>query len=451
MRSMSWVFVILALPTLTFGADRPGLEERTDRELGSLVQIYKGIHAAPELSHHEKQTASIVARELRSAGYSVTDHVGKYPAPELQGYGVVGVLKNGTGPTVLVRADMDALPVEEQTGVPYASHIRSLDDTGTEVPVMHACGHDIHVAVFIGTARLLAALKDRWSGTLVLVGQPSEEKGDGARAMLADGLYTRFPRPDMALALHDFSDMETGTVGYVAGYMLAGATSVDVTIRGRGGHGAYPQLAKDPIVMAAEFVMALQTIVSRENDPADPAVITVGSIHGGTKYNVIPDEVKLQLTIRTYKEEVRKHILDSLARVANGIAIAGGVAADRMPIVKVNENEFVGPLYNDPALTHRVATALQDTLGPDKVLTLTPMMGGEDFGTYGLEGHQIPVVLFRLGAIDAERIARSKATGMPLPSLHSSLFLPAPEATIRTGVIAMSSVVLDLMKKDAST
>jgi hippurate hydrolase len=444
MRAIPWLFVILALPT--FAADR-SIVERTDQQLGSLVEIYKAIHAAPELSHHEKQTASIVARELRSAGYSVTDRVGKYAAAGLQGYGVVGVLKNGPGPTVLVRTDMDALPVEEQTNAPYASHVRSLDDTGTEVPVMHACGHDIHVAVFIGTARLLAGLKDRWSGTLVLVGQPSEEKGDGARAMLADGLYTRFPRPDLALALHDFSDIETGMVGYIPGYMLAGATSVDVTIRGRGGHGAYPQLTKDPIVMASEFVMALQTIISRENDPADPAVVTVGSIHGGTKYNVIPDEVRLQLTIRTYKEEVRQHILESLQRMANGIAMAGGIAADRMPIVKVNESEVVAPIYNDPALTHRVATALQGALGADKVLTLTPMMGGEDFGAYGLEGHQIPTVLFRLGAIDAQRIAQSKASGTPLPSLHSSLFLPDPEPTIRTGVVAMSSVVLDLMQR----
>ena len=442
MRAIPWLFVIFALPT--FAADR-SVADRTGQQLGSLVEIYKAIHAAPELSHHEKQTASIVARELRSAGYSVTEHVGQYPAAGLQGYGVVGVLKNGPGPTVLVRTDMDALPVEEQTNAPYASHVRSLDDTGTEVPVMHACGHDIHVAVFIGTARLLAGLKDRWSGTLVLVGQPSEEKGDGARAMLADGLYTRFPRPDLALALHDFSDIQTGMVGYIAGYMLAGATSVDVTIRGRGGHGAYPQLTKDPIVMASEFVMALQTIVSRENDPTDPAVVTVGSIHGGTKYNVIPDEVKLQLTIRTYKEEVRQHILESLQRMANGIAMAGGVSADRMPIVKVNESEAVAPVYNDPALTRRVATALQGALGANEVLTLTPMMGGEDFGAYGLEGHQIPTVLFRLGAIDAQRIAQSKASGTPLPSLHSNLFLPDPEPTIRTGVVAMSSVVLDLM------
>ena len=275
----------------------------------------------------------------------------------------------------------------------------------------------------------------------------SEEKGDGARAMLADGLYTRFPKPNFAVALHDFSDLETGTVGYISGYMLAGATSVDVTIRGRGGHGAYPQLTKDPIVMAAEFIMALQTIVSRETVPTDPAVVTVGSIHGGTKYNIIPDEVRLQLTIRAFKPEVRQHILDALVRVANGITLAGGITADRAPVVKVNESEQADPIYNDPELTTRVAASLRRALGDENVTLLEPMMGSEDFGGYGLDGHQIPTVLFRLGAIDAARIAKSKTTGIPLPSLHSSLFLPTPEPTIRTGVVAMTSVVLGLMSK----
>ena len=325
---------------------------------------------------------------------------------------------------------------DDQGGNPVANHIGESTSLGHEA--IHAKDQGQS-----GSGRQAG---HSWQGTLVLVGQPSEEKGDGARALLADGLYTRFPRPDYAIALHDFSDMETGTVGYISGYMLAGATSVDVTIRGRGGHGAYPQLAKDPVVMAAEFVMALQTIVSRENSPTDPAVVTVGSIHGGTKYNIIPDEVKLQLTIRTYKPEVRQHILDALTRIADGIAMAGGVPTDRAPVVKVNEGERATPIYNDPALTGRVVTALQGALGPDKVIPLEPMMGSEDFGAYGLDGREIPSVLFRLGAIDAQRIAQSKATHTPLPSLHSSLFLPAPEPTIRTGIIAMSSVVLDLLR-----
>ncbi len=439
-----WILPFLALPAY---AQDPALNAQVDRQLDALVHIYKEIHAAPELSHHEVHTSALLAGELRSLGYAVTDHVGKYPNPQWRGYGVVAVMKNGDGPTVLIRADMDALPVEERTGLPYASHVRASDDSGVDVPVMHACGHDIHTTVLIGTARMLASLRDRWHGTLVLVGQPSEEKGDGARALLADGLYTRFPRPDFALALHDFGDLETGTVGYTSGYMLAGATAVDVTIRGRGGHGAYPQSTKDPIVMAAEFILAVQTIVSREITPTDPAVVTVGSIHGGTKYNIIPDEVKLQLTIRAYKPEVRRHILDSLARIAKGIALVGGVSEDRAPTVTVNESEMAAPVYNDPALTERVVASLQSALGATNVIPLERVMGGEDFGAYGLENHQIPTVFFRLGAIDAQRIATSKATGVPLPSLHSSLFWPVPQPTIRTGVIAMTSAVLDLMKR----
>ncbi len=447
MTVMRLILLLVAFSPCVSLAQDPALEAPVDRQLDSLVHIYKEIHAAPELSHHERNTSALLAGRLRALGYAVTDHVGKYPNPKWQGYGVVAVLRNGPGPTVLVRADMDALPVEEQTGLPYSSHIRATDDNGTDVPVMHACGHDIHTTVLIGTAAMLAQMKDRWQGTLVLVGQPAEEKGDGARAMLADGLYTRFPKPDLAVALHDFSDLEAGTVGYTSGYMLAGATSVDVTLRGRGGHGAYPQSTHDPIVMAAEFVLAVQTIVSREITPTDPAVVTVGSIHGGTKYNVIPDEVKLQLTIRTYKPEVRRHILDSLARIAKGIAEENGVSDDRAPTVAVNETEWAAPVYNDPALTERVVAALKSALGPANVIPLERVMGGEDFGAYGLEDHRIPTVFFRLGAIDAQRIAASKASGVPLPSLHSSSFWPTPEATIRTGVIAMTSVVLDLMKK----
>jgi amidohydrolase len=417
-----------------------------DHELASLVTLYKGVHAAPELSHHEEKTSALLAAQLRALGFEVTEHVGKYRDPDLKGYGVVAVMKNGAGPTVLVRADMDALPVEEHTGLAYASHVRARDDSGTDVPVMHACGHDIHVATLIGTARMLSRLKSQWHGTLVLIGQPAEERIDGARAMLADGLYTRFPKPDFALALHDSAEMETGKVGYMSGYMLASSTSVDVTIRGAGGHGAYPHTTKDPIVMAAEYVLAVQTIVSRENSPLDPAVVTVGSIHGGTKHNLIPDEVHMQLSVRAYKEEVRQHILASLERIARGIALAGGVPEDRAPIVKASETEVTGATYNDPALTERVAGAVRAALGADNVLPVQASMGSEDFGLYGLD-HQIPTMMFRVGAIDAARIAKSKATGIPLPSLHSSLFWPVPEPTIRTGVIAMTAAVLDIMRK----
>jgi len=428
-------------------AQSPALDARVDQELPSLVSTYKALHAAPELSHREDKTAALLARELRGFGYEVTEHVGKYPKPEWQGHGIVAVMKNGAGPTVLVRADMDALPVEEQTGLPYASHVRTKNDAGIDVGVMHACGHDIHVTTLIGTAKLLAAMKDQWHGTLVLIGQPSEETIDGARAMLADGLYSRIPKPDYALALHDSSELEAGKISYTPGYALASSTSVDVTIRGRGAHGSRPEVSKDPIVLAAQFVMAIQTIVSRENSPFDPAVVTVGSIHGGTKYNIIPDDVHLQLTIRTYKEEVRQHILASLERIAKGVALAGGVPEDRAPIVKVSETEVTPAMYNDPALTAREAAALKKGLGADNVVEDPPVMGSEDFGQFGLEGHQIPTLMLRVGAIDADRIATSQKTGTPLPSLHSSLFWPVPEPTIRTGVKAMTLAVLELMKK----
>jgi hippurate hydrolase len=441
--------VILAylLTAIIVAAQSPALDSKVNQELPSLVSTYKALHAAPELSHHEDKTATLLASQLRGFGYDVTEHVGKYPNPAWQGHGIVAVMKNGAGPTVLVRADMDALPVEEQTGLPYASHVHTKSDAGVDVGVMHACGHDIHVTTLIGTAKLLAAMKEQWHGTLVLIGQPSEETIDGARAMLADGLYSRIPKPDFALALHDTSELETGKISYTPGYALASSTSVDVTIRGRGAHGSRPEVSKDPIVLAAEFIMAIQTIVSRENSPFDPAVVTVGSIHGGTKYNIIPDEVHLQLTIRTYKEEVRQHILASLDRIAKGVALAGGVSEDRAPIVKASDTEVTPAMYNDPALTAREAAALKKGLGADNVIEEPSVMGSEDFGQFGLEGHQIPTLMLRVGAIDAERIAASKKNGTPLPSLHSSLFWPVPEPTIRTGVKAMTLAVMELMKK----
>jgi len=428
-------------------SQQPKLDVALDQELPSLVSTYKALHAAPELSHHEDKTAALLAGELRGFGYEVTEHVGKYPRPEWQGHGIVAVMKNGAGPTVLVRADMDALPVEEQTGLPYASHVHTKNDAGFDVGVMHACGHDIHVTTLIGTAKLLAAMKDQWHGTLVLIGQPSEETIDGARAMLADGLYSRIPRPDYALALHDSSELEVGKISYTPGYSLASSTAVEVTIRGRGAHGSRPEVSKDPIVLAAEYILAIQTIVSRENSPFDPAVVTVGSIHGGTKGNIIPDEVHLQLTVRTYKEEVRQRILASLDRIAKGVALAGGVPEDRAPIVKTSETEATPATYNDPALTAREAAALKKGLGAENVIEDKPVMGSEDFGLFGLEGHQIPTLMLRVGAIDADRIANSQKTGVPLPSLHSALFWPVPEPTIRTGVKAMTLAVMELMKK----
>jgi amidohydrolase len=439
--------VLLAeLGSMTAFAQTPTIDTLIDQRLPALVSTYKMLHAAPELSHHEEKTSAILAQQLRGLGYEVTEHVGKYEKPEWQGFGVVAIMRNGTGPTVLLRTDMDALPVEEQTGLPYASHARTKNEAGQDVAVMHACGHDIHMSSLLGAAMTLAALKDRWHGTLVLVGQPAEEMIDGAKSMLADGLYSRFPKPNYCLALHDSGDLETGKVRYTPGYALAASTSVDVIMRGRGGHGARPEATKDPVVAAAEFIMAIQTIVSRETSPLDPAVVTVGSIHGGTKNNIIPDEVRLQLSVRTYKEEVRQRILASLERIARGIALARGIPEDRAPIVRPSDTEVTPALYNDPALTERVVGALQMSLGAENVVEGPREMVSEDFGRFGLDDRQIPVCMLRIGAIDPARIAKSKESGTPLPSLHSSLFWPAPEPTIRTGVKALTVAVLDLMK-----
>jgi len=422
------------------------LDSLIESNINSLVTTYKTLHAAPELSHREEKTSSLVAREFRSLGYTVTEHLGKYEKSEWTGYGVVALMKNGAGPTVLVRTDMDALPVEENTQLDYASKVKTKNDAGQDVSVMHACGHDIHITTMLGTARMLAALKDQWSGTLILLGQPAEETIDGARAMLRDGLYSRFPKPDFVIALHDSADLEAGVVGYTPGYALSNSTNIDIKIRGIGGHGSRPESAKDPIVLAAQLVLALQTIVSRENSPLDPAVVTVGSIHGGTRYNIIPDEVNLQLTVRSYKEEVRQKLLASIERITKGTAMAAGIPEDRAPIIKVSQTEVTAATYNDPALTERLVATFVKTLGANNVVKVAPTMGSEDFGYLSLN-QQIPSTMFWLGAVDPAKVKESKQTGRPLPSLHSSLFAPLPEPTLRTGVKAMTSAVLELMKK----
>ena len=424
------------------------LDGLLEPEMPSLLSTYKSLHAAPELSHHEQKTSAFVAGELRTLGYSVTEHVGKYAGhPEWVGYGVVGILKNGDGPTVYVRTELDALPVEEMTGLPYASKVRTKDDAGREVGVMHACGHDIHITSFLGTAKMLAEMKEQWHGTVVMLAQPAEESISGARAMLDDGLYTRFPRPDYVIALHDTPALEAGKVGFTPGYAMASSTSVEVTLRGVGGHGSAPQVAKDPIVEAAEFILAIQTIVSREDSPFDPAVVTVGSIHGGTRPNIIPDEVRLQLTIRTYKEEVRQHILAALARIAQGIAAADGIPPSLFPIVTAIDSDFTPPTYNDPQLTSRLAQVFKNVLGPENVVELPPVMASEDFCRFALDDRQIPICQFSLGAVDPAKLAESRRTGARLPGLHSSLWAPVPEPTLRTGVKSMTSAVLDLMKR----
>ncbi len=437
------------LVTTLFAAPAFGqqsLDAMIDREIAQLVSTYKMLHGAPELSHYEAKTSAFVAEQLRALGYTVTDHIGKYDQPNWKGYGVIAVMKNGDGPVVWVRTELDALPVEEKTGVPYASTVKTKNDAGQETGVMHACGHDIHMTSWLGTAKMLAQMKDQWRGTLVFIGQPAEETIDGAKAMLADGLYDRFPKPNFLLALHDSADVAAGKITYFPGYAMASGTSVDLIIRGLGGHGARPESTKDPVVMAAEVILALQTIVSRENSPLDPAVVSVGAIHGGTKRNVIPDEVTLNLTVRTYKEEVRQRMLASIQRIANGVALAAGVPPERAPIMKVIENETGPATYNDPQLTERIAGAMAKALGSDNVIKAQPLMVSEDFGRLSLD-HQIPAFMFWLGAVEPAKVEASAKSGKPLPSLHSSLFEPLPEPTLRTGVKAMTTAVLELLKK----
>jgi amidohydrolase len=414
-----------------------------DKQLPSLLTTYKGLHAAPELSHHEAQTSALLAAEMRKEGYTVTERVGKYPDGS-QAYGVVGMMKNGAGPTLLIRTDLDALPVTEDTKLPYASKVRAKNPSGQDVGVMHACGHDIHITIMIGVARNMAVLKSQWHGTLMLVGQPSEETIDGAKAMLADHLYERFGKPDLAIALHD-ANFAAGKVSVVSGPALASSTSIDVVMRGVGSHGAAPEAGKDPIVMASEFVVALQTIVSRSVPPSQPAVVTVGDIHGGTKRNIIPDEVKMELTTRCYSEEVRQMIIDGVKRTAKGVAIAAGVPADRMPIVTVLNDESTPATINDPALASRLQKIFVEKLGADNVIQRKAIMGSEDFGIFSLD-HKIPAVIFWLGAYDPAKVAESERTGVALPSPHSPFFAPLPEPALRTGITAMTDAAVALLQ-----
>ena len=397
-----------------------------------LETLYIDLHRTPELSYHEERTAAKLAERLRGLGFEVTTGIG--------GHGLVGLLRNGEGPTVMVRTDLDGLPVEERTGLPYASTVRVQDPaTGGEVSVMHACGHDVHMTAWIGTATLLARSRSRWSGTLLLVGQPAEERGTGARAMLEAGLFERFPKPDFAVAIHDSADLPAGQVGAVSGYALANVDSVDITIHGKGGHGAYPHKTVDPVLIAARTVVALQSIVARENNPLDPAVVTVGSIHGGTKHNIIPDQVRLQLTVRSYKDDVRARLLAAIERIARAEAEAAG--APRPPEVMVSES--TPATYNDPELTRRVTAAVAAALGKDRVVDVPPVMGAEDFSEFGRAG--VPAVLLWVGAVEPETHRAANAEGRTLPSLHSPLFAPDRERTLRTAVATETAAALELL------
>jgi amidohydrolase len=437
---IGWLSCMLAGPAVA-----EDLERFIDAQLAGLVKTYKEVHAHPELSHHEEKTSLLLAKELRKAGFAVTERVGKYPDGS-QAYGLVAILENGPGPRLLIRADMDALPIIEETGLDYASHVRSTNSAGQDVGVMHACGHDVHVTTLIGVARALAASRANWHGTLMLVGQPSEETIDGAKAMLADGLFERFGTPDFGIMLHDTSLRAAGTVSITSGPSLASSTSVDVTLRGIGSHGARPQQSKDPIVMAGEFIVQLQTIVSRQEDPRDPTVVTIGDIHGGTKRNIIPYEVKLELTTRAFSDKSRQIVLDGIRRTAQGVAVSAGVSEDRAPIVTVLEDESTPVTYNDPVLTGRVRAALVGALGATNVFDEEPVMGAEDFGVFGLPGHKIPTVMFWLGAMNPVKLAEAQKTGSFLPGPHTSRFEPVPEPTLRTGVFAMTSVAIALLQ-----
>lgn len=440
---IGWSSLLILAPALLA---QNTLDQRVDKELPSLLSTYKHLHENPELSTQEKETSALLAGELRTLGYDVTDHFGVYAATKQRAYGLVAVLRNGAGPTVMVRTEMDGLPVEEKTGVPYASHVQAKRADGTEASVMHACGHDLHMTVFLGTAKILADLKNQWKGTVILIGQPAEEIVSGARAMLEDGLYDKFPKPDYVLALHDSAAVPAGKVAWLPGAALAGADSIDITVRGYGGHGAMPQLTKDPIVVASEVVVALQTIVSREQNPFDPIVITVGSFHAGTKHNIIPDEAHLQLTVRTLSPETRQKVLAAIARVTNGVAAAAGIPAERAPIIQISEAR-AHVTSNDPKLSLRVYGALVAELGKENVWQGDPIMASEDFSEFGLVGTQPPYTMFWLGATDPQKLQDSKTKGTRLPGLHSGEFVPVPEPAIRTGVRAMTAAVVDLLKK----
>ena len=414
------------------------VQSRVAQEYPSLLELYKHLHSHPELSFQEVQSAARVADELRKAGCEVTAGVGKN--------GVVGVMRNGAGPTLLLRADMDALPVKEQTGLPYASTVIAKDSQGKDVPVMHACGHDIHMTWLVGAARVLGQIKDQWRGTLVFIGQPAEEAVGGALGMLNDGLFKRFPRPDFCFALHDDAELAAGTVGYAPGYSGANVDSVDITVSGVGGHGAYPHKTKDPVVLAAQIILDLQTVASREVKPGEPVVVTVGSIHGGTRRNIIPDEVRLQLTVRSYKEEVRQQTLAAIKRIARGQALAAGLPEDRLPEVKVTD-EITPSLYNDPKLTERLVGAFQAWFGAANLIQKPPSMGGEDFSEFGRTDPKVPICMMNVGGVNPEALKESQRTGKALPSLHSSLWAPVPDPTIRAGVTVMTAAVLELLGK----
>ncbi len=424
------ILQLLALPVLAQEELKTALEEQQS----VLEELYRELHQSPELSFMEFNTSARLSEELQALGFEVQSGIG--------GNTLVGLLRNGEGPVVMVRTDMDALPIEERTGLPYASTVITSDLEGNQVPAMHACGHDMHMTVWTGTARVMADMKDQWSGTLMMIAQQAEERSGGAKNAIEAGLYERFPVPDYALAYHVSERLPAGSIGYCPGPIMAGVSSVDITVFGEGGHGAQPDMTIDPVVLAARMVVDIQTIVSRELSPLQPAVVTVGSIHGGTKHNIIPEEVKLQLTIRYYDQGIGDQIVTALKRIGNGLAASAGLPPERYPEVKVQE-ESTPPVVNDPDLTSGLKKVLEASMSADRLVKMEPLMVGEDFGQYGLTPEDVPICLMWLGSINPERFS----SGEPIPGLHTAYYYPDYPATIRTGVEGMAHMLMNLLAR----
>ncbi len=429
--------LVLALLTTSLHA-ADSIDTFIEGQRPALLKLYEHLHANPELSFHEEKTSARMAEEIRAAGFEVTEKVG--------GWGVVAVLKNGPGRTVLVRTDLDGLPVREIGSVPYTSKTTTKDDAGNDVSVMHACGHDMHMTCWVGAARALAASKDQWKGTLVFIAQPAEERGMGALAMIDDGLFERFPKPDVCLALHCDAGLAVGTFGVTSGPATASTDTVDILVKGIGGHGAMPDTTKDPIVLASQIVLALQTIDSRELPPVEPVVVTVGKFNGGTKHNIIPDKVELGLTVRTTSAATRTQVLESIKRICRGLGIAAGLPENLLPEITLS-----GPgtpsLFNDPALTARVSQVWSDAFGKASIIERKTTMAGEDFSRYTMTPDKIPVFLVWLGTVAPEKLEKAKTTGEILPSLHSPFYRPEAAPSIVFGVKAMTLAVMSELKR----
>ena len=432
-------FALVAASLLSSPAAAATIADAVKADMPQLMTLYRDLHANPELSMQEVRSPAKLAAEMRKLGFTVTEKVGKT--------GVVAVMKNGAGPTLLVRADMDGLPVVEQTGLAYASKVRATARSGVETGVMHACGHDTHMTAFIGTARRMAAMKSDWAGTLVMILQPGEETGEGARLMLEDGLFTRFPKPSVAIAFHDAAALPAGMIGITPGYALANVDSVDISVKGVGGHGAYPQTTKDPIVLASRIVTTLQTLVSRENDPSSPAVVTVGSFQAGAKHNIISDEARLQLTVRSYTPAVRKLLLDGIKRIARGEAIAAGMPEDRMPVVTVRDELYTPSTFNTEKLSNHTLALFTKHFGAGRVAKTPAVMGGEDFSRFWLADKSIESLIFWVGGTPKPVWDAANGDQAKLPSLHSPYWAPDAEAVISTATEAMTVAALDVLKK----